>query len=227
MPAIYTTRMLVVAIVLCSALAGKASAQSVHNDRVLQSIWYDGENTFNITMDACISGVTVVGIYQFANGTNKNDTTFGEIELDLLVFGFRSSRTLRHQRYATQLIANAQLAKNEIEAFIYDREFTVSGTDHTGLRRLLDVSDGYWAAVINREAELCGCPIRNNPLNSFEAGSRAGQPIQPRYRKWSTIDDELFDYNVLANEVLNYNVFANEFRKCNAIAEFRKCNVIA
>ena len=126
-------------------------------------------------MDACISGDTVVGIYQFANGTNKNDTTFEEIKLDLHLFGFRNSGALRQQRYATRLMATALLAKNEIEAFIYDRGITVSGTDHTELRRLLDVPDGYWAAVIVKSIVAAGVGGV-----SFAIGKSSSEPVGTR-----------------------------------------------
>ena len=121
-------------------------------------------------MDACISGDTVIGIYQFANGTNKNDATFEEIRHDLLIFG--SSRP-RGYRFATQFLANAQLAKNEIEAFI--RENTVSGTDRTDLRRLLDVPDGYWAAVIVKSIVAAGVGGV-----SFAIGKSSSEPVGTR-----------------------------------------------
>ena len=167
--------MLVVAIVLCSALAGKACAVSLSNasllsipnplilvvkdstgppvdDRVRQSIWQNGENTYNITVDGCIIVDTVVGIYQFANGTSKNDTTIEEISQDLLASEGPNSALLREKRFATQLLANVRLAKKEIDAYVYDQlhcgDITVSSIDRTELRRLLAIPDGHWAAVL-------------------------------------------------------------------------------
>ena len=171
MPSIYITRMLLVAIGLCSAIVGKASAVSLSDasllsmpnplisfvkewtvdNRLMQTIWHDDGKTFNITMDKCISWDAVVGIYQFANGTSKNDTTIEEIDEDLIEFAGTSPR-LRETRFAAQFLANSQLANNEIEALIDDRvpcgDMTVSGADRTELRSLLAIPDGYWAAVI-------------------------------------------------------------------------------
>ena len=172
MPSMYITRILLVAIGLFSALLGKASAVSLSDasllsmpnplisfvkewtvsDRLMQTIWHDGGETFNITMDLCISWDAVVGIYQFANGTSKNDTTIAEIAEDLLESASTNPR-VRETRFAIQFLANSRLANNEIEALFDDRvlrcgDMTVSGAAHTELRRLLAVPDGYWAAVI-------------------------------------------------------------------------------
>ena len=135
-------------------------------------------------MDACVSGDTVVGIYQFANGTNKNDTTFEEIKHDLLLIGapFNNNQLFREHTYARQLLPNAQFAKNEIESFIYDREITVSGTDHTQLRRLLDVPDGYWAAVIVKSIVAAGVGGV-----SFAIGKSSSEPVGTRAAEISII----------------------------------------
>ena len=183
MPSIYITRMLVVAIVHCSALAGKAFAVSLRNapllsipnplillvkdiagpppsqklgrylnvhSPALSSVWYEGEETFNITMDMCVSMDAIVGIYQFTNGTSKNDATIYDISEDMKqIIG----SPLYSQNFGSHAIANAQLAVNDINAFIDNDvscdNVTVSSIDHNELRRLLaDPPDGYWATLI-------------------------------------------------------------------------------
>ena len=42
----------------------------------LRLIWQDGRNIFDITMDSCLPMNTIVGIYQFANGTRKMTPLF-------------------------------------------------------------------------------------------------------------------------------------------------------
>ena len=127
----------------------------------LQLIWQDGRNSFNITMDSCLPMDTIVGIYQFANGTSKNDTTLYEISQDLLQFAFSEADGPTHRlaRFASQTLANAQIAESDIDAFLDDHTLcdsvsdgvSDSSSDHTELRRLLavlgDQADGYWVSV--------------------------------------------------------------------------------
>ena len=120
----------------------------------LQVIWEDDGDTFGITMDSCVPMDAIVGIYQFANGTSKNDTTLYEISQDLLEFAYQDT-DLGHrlERFASQTLANAQLAVNELNAFLRDLPScdSVSGTGHvdTGLRVRVppeDLPQGYCLA---------------------------------------------------------------------------------
>ena len=123
----------------------------------LQQIWQNGTNTFKIAIDSCVPMDATVGLYHFANGTTKNDTTLYEISQDLLEFAYSKTDGTTHRlvRFASQTIVNAQLALNEIEAFLDNHvvcgNVTVSGTDRNELRRLLvqpdDPPDGYWATL--------------------------------------------------------------------------------
>ena len=132
---------------------------------VLRWIWEDdGRNIFNLTMDRCVPKDAIVGIYQFANGTSKNDATIYEISEDLLEFGFSKRDGHRTQRFASQTLANAQLAVKDIEAFLDDHTVcdstSDSGSDRTELRRLLvepnDLADGYWVAVFTKATVAAG-----------------------------------------------------------------------
>ena len=135
--------------------------QENSTSRAVQSIWQNGSNTYNIAMDPCAPKDAIVGIYQFANGTSKNDATIYDISQDLLEFAGWNSYPTRERRFAHQAVKNLQLAVNDINAFLSNNHtlcdsVSVSGSDRTELRRLLvdpdDLADGYWAAVILKGA---------------------------------------------------------------------------
>ena len=115
------------------------------NSRVSQSYGYyhwifgNAEQQYNISMDACLKNSDVIGVWDFEDGTTKNDATLGEIKTDL---GFGTPST----KYAHRALQNTQLAVKEAQAFSKSLMCTdptaVQLENQAQLRHLLAYSKG-------------------------------------------------------------------------------------
>lgn len=114
---------------------------------------------YNISMDTCLKKSSVVGVWEFADGTTKNDATVKDIMIDL---GFGTGSTVPPQKYNARLSRNALLAVKETKAFsdtlLCDASATTALSttqltpgqleDQASLRHLLFESEGRITAAV-------------------------------------------------------------------------------
>ena len=122
-------------------------------NNLVQWTFGNGTQDLNISISTCVKKSQVVGVYQFMNGSNSTEATFGDIYSDL---GYESTLNIPETMINHTLI-NAEAAYNEISTFLLDSILCVnSPTFRDELRRQLladnFVSNGRIATLILQTA---------------------------------------------------------------------------
>ena len=124
----------------------------IRTKTLLESTWFDGQTSYNVSIQRCITFDTVAGIWTFANGTIKEDATLLDINADF----YNSSTDEDAQTYyASRVVANANAYLTNAEKYLHtqicDYDYTANPMNdliHDELRRKLLGVDGYWIATL-------------------------------------------------------------------------------
>ena len=122
----------------------------------LESTWFDGQFSYEISIQRCIPFATIAGTWTFANGTVKENATLLDINTDLRnPPAGQDSQTY----YASRVIANARIYNDDAEEYMKTQ---ICNYDYTSnpmkdgirdeLRRKLLGVDGYWVATLYKSA---------------------------------------------------------------------------
>lgn len=101
---------------------------SFYQDHLLQWIFGDDDNHFNISLSTCLSKYDVVGRYRFADGIVENGVTGKRIQDDL---GFTTGAGSIEQ-YAARTIRNAEATLKSAHVLLGDRIVCGLGGDLVG-----------------------------------------------------------------------------------------------
>ena len=128
-------------------------SRKYNQNNIAQWIFGNATHQYNISISVCMKGSEVAGVYQFMDGSNSTEATFGEIHEDL---GYGTSLSIP-EKTINQTLINAEAAYSEILIFL--EEFIVCSGDSLleyELRRQLladdFVSNGRVATLILQTA---------------------------------------------------------------------------
>lgn len=119
----------------------------VRTSTLLESLWYDGQAHFNVSIMKCITFSTIAGPWILTNGTVNPSATLLDINQDLQV----GSGPDPEQEYGSRVLVNARAVLNGAEQYM---KSAICGYDSTSdplrdeLRRKLLAVDGYWIATL-------------------------------------------------------------------------------
>ncbi len=128
----------------------------IRTKTLLESTWFDGQTSYNISIQRCITFDTVAGIWTFANGTVKENATLLDINTD---FHDPPENTDFQTYYGSRVLANANAYLTNAEQYLHtqicDYDYTANPMNdliHDELRRKLLGVDGYWIATLYKSS---------------------------------------------------------------------------
>ena len=105
-----------------------------NQNNLAQWIFGNATQQYNISISTCVKRNQVIGVYQFMNGSNSTEATFGDIYSDL---GYGTTLNIP-EKMINQTLINAEAAYNEMSTFLLDFILCVdSPTLRDELRRQL------------------------------------------------------------------------------------------
>ena len=129
----------------------------IRTSTLLESVWYDGQTHWNISIEKCITFNTIAGQWTFQNGTTMQNATLLNINEDLQ--SQSPNQEDPESQYSARVLANANVFLNAAEPYlktqICNYDYTsdpMNDAIHDELRRKLLGVDGYWVATLYKSA---------------------------------------------------------------------------
>ena len=124
---------------------------------LLETLWFDGQTHYNISIMKCITFNTIAGQWTFENGTTLQNATLLNINEDFQGGDAKSADPQAH--YSARVLANANAYLNAAEPYLKTQicgyDYTTNPMNdaiHDELRRKLLGVDGYWVATLYKSA---------------------------------------------------------------------------
>ena len=90
-----------------------------NRDNLWQWTFGNASNAFNISVSTCVNGTDVAGVYQFEDGTTRDDTTVGDVIRDIQSGDTPASP----ERYTARTLSNILAAYDDAQTFLLDMVF--------------------------------------------------------------------------------------------------------